>query len=96
MIQCKDCEFCEISPDGKRTFKCDPFINIKEPDCIAKWQLIRLDMLLASYQTMLKWYGKLAPLQDKMFRYMEREINELDETEQWKVDDDEEDEEEAL
>ena len=95
MIQCKDCEFCEISPDGKRTFKCDPFINIKEPDCIAKWQLIRLDMLLASYQTMLKWYGKLAPLQDKMFRYMEREINELDEAEQWKTDDeDDEDEEE--
>ena len=100
MIQCKDCEFCEISPDGKRTFKCDPFINIKEPDCIAKWQLIRLDMLLASYQTMLKWYGKLAPLQDKMFRYMEREINELDEAEQWKTDDeddeDKEDEEEAI
>ena len=95
MIQCKDCEFCEIGPDGKRTFKCDPFINIKEPDCIAKWQLIRLDMLLASYQTMLKWYGKLAPLQDKMFRYMEREINELDEAEQWKTDDeDDEDEEE--
>jgi len=96
MIQCKDCEFCEISPNGKRTFKCDPFVNIKEPECIAKWQLIRLDMLLASYQTMLKWYGKLAPLQDKMFRYMEREINELDEADEWKLDDDDEDEEEAV
>jgi len=31
MIQCKDCEFCEIGPDGQRTFKCDPFANIKEP-----------------------------------------------------------------
>ena len=51
-------------------------------------------MLLASYQAMLKWYGKLAPLQDKMFRYMEREINELDESEQWKLDDDEDKEEE--
>ena len=94
MIQCIDCEFCKIGPDGKRTFKFDPFVNVKEPDCIAKWQLIRLDMLLASYQAMLKWYGKLAPLQNKMFRYMEREINELDEAEQWKLDDDEDQEEE--
>ncbi|MHC4172567.1 MAG: hypothetical protein ACYTBX_00985 [Planctomycetota bacterium] len=94
MIQCKDCEFCEIGPDGKRTFKCDPFINIKEPECIAKWQLIRLDMLLASYQTMLKWYGRLAPLQDKMVRFMEREINELDEADQWKVDDEDDEDEE--
>jgi hypothetical protein len=94
MIQCKDCEFCEIGPDGKRTFKCDPFINVKEPECIAKWQLIRLDMLLASYQTMLKWYGRLAPLQDKMVRFMEREINELDEADQWKVDDEDDEDNE--
>ena len=68
MIQCKDCELCEIGPDGQKTFKCDPFSNIKEPECIAKWQLIRLDMLVASYQGMLKWYGKLAPIQDKFFK----------------------------
>ena len=96
MIQCKDCEFCEISPNGKRTFKCDPFVNIKEPECIAKWQLIRLDMLLASYQGMLKWYGKLAPLQDKIFQYMQREINDLDEADQWKLDDEGEEEEEDI
>jgi hypothetical protein len=89
MIQCKDCEFCEISPDGRRSFKCDPFTNVKEPECIAKWQLIRLDMLLASYQGMLQWYGKLAPLQDKLINYMQREINELDDTESWKQDPDE-------
>jgi len=85
MIQCKDCELCETDAEGKRMFKCDPFSNIKEPECIAKWQLIRLDMLVASYQGMLRWYGKLAPIQDKLFRYMEREINDLDETEQWKL-----------
>ena len=96
MIQCKDCEFCEIGPSGKRTFKCDPFINIKEPECIFKWQLIRLDMLLASYQGMLKWYGKLAPLQDKIFQYMQREINDLDEADQWKLDDEGEEEEEDI
>ena len=101
MIQCKDCEFFQTGSDSKRTFKCDPFTNIKEPDCIAKWQLIRLDMLLASYQGMLKWYGKMAPLQDKIIQFMQREINELDEAESWKVDDedqhdDEEQEEEDI
>ena len=89
MIQCIDCEFCEIGPDDKRAFKCNPFTNIKEPECIAKWQLIRLDMLLASYQGMLKWYGKMAPLQDKIIQFMQREINELDEADSWKLDDDE-------
>jgi len=94
MIQCKDCELCEIEPNGRRTFKCDPFTNIKEAECIAKWQLIRLDMLVASYQQMTQWYGKLAPMQDKLFKYMKREIEDIDETERWKVDDELEDEEE--
>ena len=87
MTQCKDCQYCQTSPDGKRTFTCDPFVNVVEPECIAKWQLIRLDMLVASYQGMLQWYRKLAPLQDKMFKYMEREIDEMDESEKWRVDD---------
>ena len=89
MIQCKDCEFCEIGPNGKRTFKCDPFTNIKEAECIAKWQLIRLDMLLATYQGVLKWYGKLAPLQDKIFKYMKREIDDMEDSDSWKFDDEE-------
>lgn len=93
MIQCKDCEFCQFDADGRRNFTCDPFTNVKEPECIAKWQLIRLDMLLASHQGMLNWQGKLAPLQDKIIKYMQREINELDETESWKLDDDEDDDE---
>jgi len=90
MIQCKDCEFYEMGPESHRTFKCDPFTNIKEPECLAKWQLIRLDMLVVSYQGMLKWYGKLAPLQDKIIRYMQREINDIDETERWKIEGEEE------
>jgi len=93
MIQCKDCEFCEIGLSGKSTFKCDPFSNIKEPECIAKWQLIRLDMLLASYQGVMKWYVKMAPLQDKIIQFMQREINELDESDSWKLDDEPEEEE---
>lgn len=93
MIQCKDCEFCQVDSQGRKGFSCDPFTNVKEPECIAKWQLIRLDMLIASYQGMLKWYGKLAPLQDKIIQYMQREINELDETESWKLETDEEEDE---
>ena len=90
MIQCEQCEFCEIAPDGRKAFKCDPFSNIKEPECLHKWQLIRLDMLLASYQSMLQWYGRLAPLQDKIFKYVQREITDIEESESWKADEEEE------
>jgi hypothetical protein len=86
MIQCKDCQFCEIGPDGHRMFKCDPFVNVVEPECIEKWQLLRLDMLVASYQMMLQWYQKMAPMQNKLFKYMEREINEMNESDNWKLD----------
>jgi hypothetical protein len=89
MIQCDRCEFCEIGPDGRKTFKCDPFSTIKEPECLAKWQLMRLDMLLASYQSMLRSYGRMAPLQDKIFKYVQREINEMEESESWRADPDE-------
>ena len=89
MIQCQDCELCEIGPGNQRTFKCDPFTNIKEPECLAKWQLIRLDMLLASYQNMVRWQEKLSPMQDKLFKYMQREINDMEETDSWKVESDE-------
>lgn len=85
MIQCKDCELYVIDENGRRSFKCDPFSNIKEPHCLAKWQLIRLDMLVAGYQQMLQWYSRLAPLQDKMFKYVEREMEDIDESESWKV-----------
>jgi hypothetical protein len=51
-------------------------------------------MLVASYQRMLKWYGKLAPMQDKLFKYMKREIEDMDESERWKVEEEEEGEEE--
>jgi len=93
MIQCKDCEFCQIGPDGQRRFTCDPFVNIKEPECIAKWQLIRLDMLVATYEKMLHWQGKLAPLQDKLFKYVQREIEDIEDSDRWKLEDEEEKEE---
>ena len=85
MIQCVNCELYEVGPNGSRTFKCDPFENIKEPECLLKWQLMRLDMLAATHQGMLGWQKKLGPLQDKLFNYMEREINEMNESEQWRI-----------
>jgi len=87
MIQCKDCEYYQIEPDNRRTFRCDPFATIKEPECLAKWQLIRLDMLVASYQGMLQWYRRIAPLTDKMLKYMKREIEEMEEGDSWKFQD---------
>jgi len=83
-----------MSDDGKRTFKCDPFVNIKEPACIAKWQLIRLDMLVACYQNMAEMQKKMAPLQNKIFKFMQRELNDMDESEKWRIDDDEDETEE--
>ncbi|MHC4574862.1 MAG: hypothetical protein ACYS76_12170 [Planctomycetota bacterium] len=96
MIQCTDCELCEVGPDGRRTFKCDPFSNIKEPECLAKWQLIRLDMLVASYQGMTKWYKDLAPLQDKIMKYMKREIEDMEESESWRFDEEGEEEQNGI
>ena len=89
MIQCTQCELCEIGPDGRRVFKCDPFSNIKEPECVAKWQLIRLDMLLVSYQSMMRWQKEMEPMQRKMMKYVEREMNDIDESDKWKIDENE-------
>ena len=91
MIQCKDCEFYEESEDGRRAFKCDPFKNVKEPECLTKWQLLRLDMLLAGFRGMTSFQERMAPMQDKIFKYVKRELEDLDESENWKVDDDDDD-----
>ena len=88
MIQCKDCEFYEESPEGRRIFKCDPFKNVKEPECLTKWQILRLDMLLAGFQGMTSFQQRIAPMQDKIFKYVKRELEDLDESDRWKTDDD--------
>jgi hypothetical protein len=90
MIQCSDCELCEITPQGQKTFKCDPFNNIKEPECIAKWQLLRLDMILVSYRNLLGWYEKMGPMQKKIFKYVQRELDDIEESDSWKIDDNDE------
>ncbi len=85
MIQCKDCEFFRRSATGEITFACDPFSNIKEPECLVKWQLIKINQMVASYQATLEYYRKLAPMQEKMFKVMERELDDIDEAEKWKI-----------
>jgi hypothetical protein len=89
MIQCQDCEFFVRDESGRIMLRCDPFSTIKEPACLEKWQLLRLDGLLQAYQTTLRWYQKLAPLQEKMFDYMRREMEDLDEADRWKYTDEE-------
>jgi len=88
MIQCKDCEYFERGPGGELSFKCDPFTSIKEPECLAKWQLIKINQLTSAYQSTLDYYRKLAPLQEKMFKVMQRELEDIDEQEKWKIDED--------
>ncbi len=92
MIQCKDCEYYSEDADGRRTFACDPFKNIKEPHCLAKWQLLRLDLLVSAFRGMAGFQEKMGPMQDKILKYVQRELDDLDESEQWKVDDEDQDE----
>jgi CRISPR/Cas system CSM-associated protein Csm2 small subunit len=92
MIQCEQCEFFRRSEDGEISFRCDPFRNVKEPECLAKWQLIKINQMVAAYQATLDYYRKLAPMQEKMFKVMEREIDEMNEGEKWRIADDEDEE----
>ena len=87
MIQCSQCEYCIIAENGRKILKCDPFSNVKEPECLQKLQILRLDMLLASYRGMLRFQEKMGPVQDKLINYVEREIDSIEESEKWKYPD---------
>ena len=93
MIQCEDCEFFHRGESGNVSFSCDPFKNVKEPECLAKWHLIKMNQMVAAYQATLEYYRRLAPMQEKMFKVMEREIDDMNESEKWKVPDEDEEEE---
>ena len=92
MIQCSECEHFIRGPGGQVRFTCDPFSNIKEPQCLMKWQLIKIDMMVQAYQATVAMYKKLAPLQERMLRQMEQEMGDMDEADQWKHGLDDEDE----
>lgn len=93
MIQCENCEFFHRGEDGEIAFSCDPFSTIKEPECVAKWQLIKTNQLVGSYQSTLRYYEKFAPMQEKMFNMMEREMDDMGEAEKWKISDEDLDDE---
>ena len=88
MMQCSQCEFCRRDERGNVGLFCDPFATIKEPECLQKWQLMATKQMVEAYQSTLRYYEKLAPMQDKLFRAMERELDDIDEAEKWKQDDD--------
>lgn len=96
MIQCETCEFFNRSPAGEVSFSCDPFSNIKEPDCLLKWQLMKINQMVVSYQSTLEYYRKLAPMQEKMFKVVERELDDMNESDKWKLDEDDSEENEDL
>jgi hypothetical protein len=96
MIQCDQCEHFVRGPAGQVAFKCDPFSTIKEPECLAKWQLLKsselsqkVDRLVTAYEATLSIYRRMQPLQEKMFEHMEREIKETEEGDAWKFGDEE-------
>ena len=97
MIQCSECEFFQRGPNGQMKFQCDPFGTIKEPECLVKWQILKLseadqklDRIVAAYEATLAMHKRLEPLQEKMMRHMEREIDEAEDADSWKYDDDQE------
>ena len=99
MIQCEGCEYFSRAPDGAPVLRCDPFSTIKEADCLHKWQFLKLSSLVRAYQITVEAYKRIAPLQEKMMRHMEREIDEIEEADRWKLgsdddDDDDDDDEE--
>lgn len=94
MLQCSECEHFSRGPNGQLSFRCDPFGNIKEPECLMKWQLLRtaeltqkVDRMVAAYEATLQMYKRIQPLQEKMFRHMEQEIDEAEEADAWKYGD---------
>ena len=86
MLQCQECEHFHRGENGEIRLACDPFSTIKESSCLLKWQLLKINQMAAGYQATLNYYRRLAPMQEKMFQAMEREIDEMNESEKWKLD----------
>lgn len=94
MLKCSECEFFGgYRSDGSPRLLCDPFTTVKEPECLLKWQLVKLDVLSRSHEATLEMHRRVAPMQEKLFNFMEREMDDVDEAERWKYgsDDDEDD-----
>ncbi|MCH8148462.1 MAG: hypothetical protein IH987_10780 [Planctomycetes bacterium] len=92
MLRCEDCEFFSRAPDGSPILACDPFSTVKEPECLAKWQIVQLMSISQSHQATAELHRRLAPFQEKIIKHMEREMDEADDADRWKQsDEDDED-----
>ncbi len=87
MLKCSECEyFDKDAASGRVILKCDPFETAREPECLIKMQLMRIEALVQMQHATIRWHEKLSPMQEKMFKYMEREIDDIDESDKWKHD----------
>ncbi len=92
MLQCENCEFAEQTQPGRIVLRCNPFSNVKEEACLLKWQLMKIETMVQAYQATVQMYQRLAPLQEKMFRQIQREVDDIDEADSWKRPEDDADE----
>ncbi|NOT02067.1 MAG: hypothetical protein HOP29_15755 [Phycisphaerales bacterium] len=84
MLRCEDCEFFSRGPDGRPMLACDVYSTIKEPECVGKIQVNLLQRMVRAFEATLDLNRRLAPLQEKMMRHVEREIDEADDADKWK------------
>ncbi|ARN56749.1 hypothetical protein [Sedimentisphaera salicampi] len=95
MIQCKDCKYCKEGANGEMIFLCNPFKYIVEPECLQKWQIMKLNELLSIQTSQARANSKLNDIQDKIIKYVEREIDDMEDADGWKYLDDQEDDPES-
>lgn len=86
MLRCEDCEFFKRLPDGSPHLACDPYSTIKEPECLAKWELRQLQIIADAHRATLDMHRRFAPLQQKLFKHLEKEIDETEDADRWKYD----------
>ena len=88
MFKCNECEFFERGIGDEILLNCDPFSTVKGPECLARWQLLKLNQLTDYYERTLMHHERVAPMQEKMFEVMEKEIDSMSESDKWKYSDD--------
>ena len=84
MIQCSECEFGKAMPNGNIEMTCNTARNIKEPECLTKWMLVRLCNIERMQIQALSVSRGLMPLQAKLLQHNCAQIDELHKGESWK------------
>ena len=51
----------------------------------------RLRARIEAHRGLLSWYERMAPMQDKIFKYVQHELDDINEAERWKVPDEDDD-----